>query len=431
MKNLLKNLFYFLIFIPLAAQAQESFASYSQQISTKDYEGHHFKLQANIRAEIEDDSALVGLLVRIDKHKGFGFMQEILVRKSDWKPYTIEGKIDTDSYQLIIGIFCAFNGKFFIDDLILTIEMGKDSWKTVYTADFEDNKNSFTEGIESNGIRWGINNLYKADIQTGQAATGNKCLVIEGKNIPNYGYNNKVGKYTDVNGVKLYYETYGEGQPLVILHTTNGSINDATPFIPEFAKKYKVILFDNRGHGKSSDTNEDLTYDNMAEDIAMALDKMGIDSALFWGFSDGAIQGLILAMKHPHLVKKFLAGVPNVQCDSSAIYPIILKTLAKESKDTSIDFKVRKTYKLMLTQPNIPFEKLSAVQCPVLVIAGDRDWVKTEHTVKVFQSIPNSQLCIIPGATHRSAWSNQKLFLLIADKFFEKPFSMPNSLDGF
>ncbi len=422
--------------LPLLAASQENWASYAIALKTAGYDGKPFRLEANIRSEITDDSASARIWARVDKEKGYGFFENMWdkpARNAAWKKYTIEGNIGEGATQLAFGALTQYNGAFFFDDFKLAIETKPGQWATVFEEGFE----AAGTGDWKRGVRrWeetgnGINELFKVERSTAKPASGKQCLKITGSVVPNFGVNDKAGRYLDVNGIKLYCEIYGEGQPLVILHTTNGSIAEAGKFIPEFAKKYKVIAFDNRGHGRSTDTDADFSYEVMADDIAQALVQMGIDSALFWGFSDGAIQALVLAMKHPHLVKKLIAGVPQLRCDTSAVFPIILQFLEKQQQDPATNAKSRKINMLMLTQPNIPFKDLAAVQCPVLVLAGDRDWVKLEHTVKVFQSLPKSQLCILPGAAHGSFRDNPQLFLQLADAFFEKPFTMPATVDWF
>jgi pimeloyl-ACP methyl ester carboxylesterase len=411
--------------------AQENWVSYSKKVETKGYEGHRFRLQALAKTEIGDDSASARLWARVDKEKGFGFfdnMWNLPIRNPEWKSYSIEGKIDSGSTQIAFGALCQYNGKFYYDDIKLDIETENGKWMNVFTADFENDKNVLDQGIQ----RWesGFNANYKAYIIDGQKAQGAKYLVIEGTNVPNYGVNNKVGKYADVNGIQLYYEIYGQGEPLVVLHEFGGSISTAAPFYSELVKKYKVIAIDNRGQGRSSDNDAELTYEQMASDVNALLVRLKIDSAFVWGQSEGAIIGLVLAMNHPEKVKRLLALAVLTQSDSTAIFPWALNSLEKQYKE-STDPKVKKQIKLGLDYPRIPFSNLSQVKMPVLIMAGDRDYVRLEHTLKIFQNIPNSQLCIIPGTTHNAAWEKKEFFLMLLNEFFNKPFKMPDTKDWY
>src|SRR5579872_1733092 len=118
------------------------------------------------------------------------------------------------------------------------------------------------------------------------------------KSIP-YGDNRAAGKYYDVRGIKMYVEVYGAGKPLLLLHGNGGSISAFSQTIPYFAKKYKVIAVDSRAHGKTIDTKDSLSFEMMADDFSALMDKMHIDSAYVIGWSDGGIDALALAMRHP------------------------------------------------------------------------------------------------------------------------------------
>src|ERR1700740_2302892 len=113
-----------------------------------------------------------------------------------------------------------------------------------------------------------------------------------------YGNNPVAGKYYDVRGIKMYAETYGEGKPLLLIHGNGGSISAFTSTIPYFSKKYKVIAVDSRAHGKTVDTRDSLSFEQMADDFAALLDQMHIDSAYVIGWSDGGINALVMAMRH-------------------------------------------------------------------------------------------------------------------------------------
>lgn len=410
-----------LLLIGINCKGQDTWISYLHKIEAKGYEGLGFRLQALVRTEVTDDSASARLWARVDKENGVGFfdnMEKRPIRSSEWKKYSIEGKIDSASTQLAFGALCTYNGKFYYDDIKLDIEIKKGKWKNVFTADFENGNNPLTKSrVDSN---------FNAHLISGQKAQKAQCLMIEGTNVPTYGVNNKAGKFADVNDIKLYYEVYGQGTPLVILHGNGGSIENASPFYPDLIKNYKVIAIDSRAHGKSGDTEAPLTYDLMASDVNELLDQMKLDSVFIWGQSDGAILGLILAMDYPKKVKKVLAFGSNIRPDSSAVFSWAIAGMQKILKE-STDRRERKLNRLMVEYPNIPFSKLSTIKSPILIVAGDRDAIRPEHTLKLFQHIPNSQLCIIPGTTHGAAWEKKGLFLMILNDFFNKPFTMPDT----
>jgi len=250
---------------------------------------------------------------------------------------------------------------------------------------------------------------------------------LSAQNTITYGNNATAGNYAPVNGIKLYYEIYGEGQPLLLLHGNGGSIGSRRNEIPFFAKKFKVIAVDSRCHGKSECKTGDLNYEMMAADVNELLNQLHIDSCYIWGHSDGGILGLIMAYTYPSKVKKLVTTGANVQPDSSALFPKLV-TMSKMYPILP-DTMMQKHIKLMVYHPNISFDKLNTIKAPVLVMSGDRDAVREEHTVKIFQSIPNSQLCILPGTTHFLADENPALFQMLVSKFFEQPFSKPSTVE--
>jgi pimeloyl-ACP methyl ester carboxylesterase len=409
---------------------QDSWVSYSKAVNAASYVGHSFRLTALVRTELDDDSASAHLWARVDKETGIGFFDNMgnrPIRDAGWKTYTIQGKIDSGITQLAFGVYCMYNGKFYFDNIKLDVETGKNKWKNLYTANFEDGtSDSLQEGIQ----RWqsGFSHDYTTTVVPSNGNTG-KVFLIEGKNVPNYGFNSKVGKFADVNGIKLYYEIYGSGAPLVVLHGNGGSIEDASPFYGDLMKQYKVIAVDSRSQGNSTTTAAPLNYDIMASDVNALLTQLHIDSAFIWGQSDGAILGLLLAKDYPDKVKRVLAYGPNIQPDSLALYPWVLDYMHKQVQ--SKDVKERALSQMMLDYPNMPYSALATIKAPVLVMCGDRDAIRPEHIVKIYQNIPNSQLCILPGSTHFGAWDNKEMFLKIMNNFFNKPFTMPNTKDLF
>lgn len=118
-----------------------------------------------------------------------------------------------------------------------------------------------------------------------------------------YGNNAKVGKYITTRGIKIYYETYGQGEPLLMIHGNGGSIAAFKYQIGFFQKHYKVIVADSRAQGKTIDHGEILNYQMMAEDMNALLDSLHITSTNVIGWSDGGINGLLLAIHHPEKVK--------------------------------------------------------------------------------------------------------------------------------
>jgi pimeloyl-ACP methyl ester carboxylesterase len=251
------------------------------------------------------------------------------------------------------------------------------------------------------------------------------CLGAQNK-IP-YGNNPAAGGKVLANGVEIYYEKYGAGKPLLLLHGNGGSIGARWREIPEFSKRYQVIAIDSRCHGKSGCPEGDLNYEQMAADLNVVLEHLKIDSCLIWGQSDGGILALIMGYTYPNKVKKMAISGVNVQPDSSALFPELVKLCQMYPMVPNL--LLRKQIKLTAEHPHISFETLHQVKAPVLVIAGDRDAIREEHTLKIFQALPQAQLCILPGATHFHAAEKPALFQSIVLDFFEKPFAMPSTVE--
>ncbi len=236
-----------------------------------------------------------------------------------------------------------------------------------------------------------------------------------------YGNNPSAGHYAFVNGINLYYEIYGSGEPLLLLHGNGGSINAFQYQIPFFEKHFKVIAIDSRLHGKSGGSPDSISYEMMASDFCALLDYLQIDSAYVLGWSDGGIDGLIMAMMCPNKIKKLAVSGANVLPDSTAVpYADILWMRNFIEHDTTASKTEIALNKMMLYQPNIPFENLKQIHCPVLVMAGDHDIIKPEHTLKIFQSIPNAELCIFPDSNHGVCQQHPDLFNEIVLRFLNK-----------
>jgi len=240
-----------------------------------------------------------------------------------------------------------------------------------------------------------------------------------------YGNNSAAGKYYDIRGFKMYAEVYGEGQPLLIIHGNSGSINNFIYQIPYFSKKYKVIIADSRAQGKSADKGDSLTYEMMADDYAALLDVMKIDSAYVIGWSDGGINGLLLAMRHPEKVKKLAVTGANLVPDTTAVPQSIwnmvkptywmLKNKKNRDEQENNAFKL---YRLLIEQPHIPAGDLKKISCPALVIGGDHDVIREEHTFLIYKSIPKAYLWILPASGHSTPIVYKDDFNTVVDRFF-------------
>jgi len=244
-----------------------------------------------------------------------------------------------------------------------------------------------------------------------------------------YGHNKATGKYYSIRGFKMYAETYGSGKALLIIHGNGGSISNFVKQIPYFSKKYKVIVADSRAQGNSKDGSDSLSYEMMADDYAALLDQMRIDSAYVIGWSDGGINGLLLAIRHPEKVNKLAITGANLWPDTTAVFTDVEEmvlsdyTLLKNKTDKNAQEKASwKLMRLLVEEPHIELTDLQKIAVPTLVIGGDHDVIRPEHTLLIAQNIPQSYLWILPNSGHSTPIVYSHEFNKKVDDFFSKPY---------
>ena len=210
----------------------------------------------------------------------------------------------------------------------------------------------------------------------------------------------------NVNNVEIYYKNAGLGQPVILLHGNgeNGEIfNDLTNML---SKNYSVYVVDTRGHGKSQKVKR-LHYFDMAKDIKEFIEKLDLKKPILYGFSDGGIIGLILAVKYPELLSKLI--ISGVNTTPKSIKPFIRFLFRLNYFFTRND----KT-KLMLKEPDLKYEELRIITIPVLALAGQHDIVKESDTRQIAAHIKNSTLKILENENHSSyVLDNFKLYKIL------------------
>lgn len=224
---------------------------------------------------------------------------------------------------------------------------------------------------------------------------------------PNYGNNPAAGSYAAINGIRIYYESYGAGDPLLLMHGALQSLSAMSPQITELSKYYRVIAVDTRGHGHSSVDDTPLSYQLYVRDMSALIEHLGFDSVYILGWSDGAITGLLLAMAYPSQVKKLAIMAANLFPGEAAIEAwstdFVRKRLAqlrgKAHRTARDEFAIR-VNECMLREPDILPAELQAIGCPTLVMAGGEDVIKPAHTELIARHIPGAQLMIFPGISH-------------------------------
>ena len=200
--------------------------------------------------------------------------------------------------------------------------------------------------------------------------------------------------FIKVNGIDLFYEKSGQGSPIILLHGNGEDHRIFDILTKDLASNYTVYQIDSRDHGQSSQVKS-LDYESMAEDIAAFIQSLQIEKALLYGFSDGGIIGLLLAIKYKNMLSKLIISGANIRPDG-------LKNFIRILMKTAYFLTRNRKLKLMLTQPHITEESLHNIVTPTYILAGSNDLIKDEHTRMIAANIKNSVLQILPGENHAS-----------------------------
>ncbi len=227
------------------------------------------------------------------------------------------------------------------------------------------------------------------------------------------------------DGTMIDFEVVGSGEPLVLLHSGMMSREDMRRQINHFSKEYKVIAIDSREQGRSSSSSSRITYELMVSDVMGIIDQLNIQKTYVFGQSDGGVTALLLSFYHP---ERILKSVIHGAVYNHSAYPDDQKERWKNitwSKDDEGDnnpagfpgmaiehyllgHKDLKDFKAHLqemsfmwaTSPNLTKEDLGKINIPIMVIVGDHYDISIPHTVEMHEALPNSELFIVPGATH-------------------------------
>ncbi len=219
--------------------------------------------------------------------------------------------------------------------------------------------------------------------------------------------------YSEVNGIKMYYEIYGQGKPLVLIHGGGSTIQ--TTFgrvIPMLARHRKVIAIDLQAHGRTSDRNKDLSFEQDADDVAALLKNLGIDKADFFGFSNGGTTTVQVAIRHAGIVDKIVLG--SALCKRNGM-PAWFWDFMKQAQLSNMPAELKEAYlqvahnpaglqvmhdkdaKRMVNFKDIPDEQIRSIKAPALILIADRDVIQPEHALEMHRQMAGSSLAIIPG----------------------------------
>lgn len=219
--------------------------------------------------------------------------------------------------------------------------------------------------------------------------------------------------YSDVNGLKMYYEMYGQGKPLVLIHGGGSTIQTSfEKVIPLFAKNRKVIAVELQAHGRTSDRNEDESFEQDADDVVALLKNLKINKADFFGFSNGGTTTLQIAIRHPEIVDKIILGSALAKRNG---VPEQFWDFMKQARLENMPEQLKIAYNKVSSNPNglqimhnkdatrmvnfkdISDDKIKSIKIPTLIIIGDKDVITPEHAIEMHRQIADSELAIIPG----------------------------------
>ena len=224
-----------------------------------------------------------------------------------------------------------------------------------------------------------------------------------------------MGEYVNAGGVRTYYEVYGEGEALVLLHGGLATAESWAMQVPTLAERYRVYVPERRGSGRTPDVAGPITYEMMAADTAAFLEAAGTGAAHLVGWSDGAVVGMLVALRRPELVRKlvvigqyfnFDGQVPEframIEYWGSSLPEALHEVYDRVSPDGPEHFPVvlEKMMRMWREEPDIALFELAGVRAPVLLMQGDEDIVKVEHSATLAATLPDAQLAVIPGSSH-------------------------------
>jgi pimeloyl-ACP methyl ester carboxylesterase len=255
-----------------------------------------------------------------------------------------------------------------------------------------------------------------------------------------------VGNRVEVNGMHMYYEVSGEGDPLVVLHGAYMNIPSMGAIIPKLAETHRVYALEFQGHGRTTDIDRPITYPNLADDVAAFMDAMGLETTDVFGYSMGAIAGLQLAIRHPEKVNKLAAA--SVAYDADGWQPAFKAIIPTMTVEMILDMPFAEDYRRLAPNPDgFPAlveklialehepmaweEDVKALKTPVLIITGDADVATLEHSVAMFRllgggvmgdmgkPLPESRLAVMPATSHTAVIGQVELLLAFIEPFLK------------
>ncbi len=257
---------------------------------------------------------------------------------------------------------------------------------------------------------------------------------VNGQDIT-YGSND--GQHVNISDTKIYYEEYGSGPALFLLHGGFGSIHDFQQVIPDLANHFRVIAVDSPGHGRSEQADS-LSFELMANYVSEMIDLLHLDSLYIIGYSDGGNTALLLSNQRPDKVKRVVASganskmsglTPEVLGYLEMVNPEFIEASQQEwlmdymSKSPEMDnWKkyIADMIKMYSNEVIIDNKQLANISGRVLLLYGDRDVIKLEHGLEIYNAIPGSRFCVLPNTPHEVFSANPALVNEIGIAFLKE-----------
>lgn len=247
-----------------------------------------------------------------------------------------------------------------------------------------------------------------------------------------------------VNGMQMYYEVSGRGDPLIVLHGAHMNIQTMGDIVPKLAKTHRVYALEFQGHGRTTDIDRPITYQNLADDVAVFMDAVGLHKADIFGYSMGAAAALQVAIRHPHKVDQLIAA--STSYDIEGYQPAYKELIPTFTREAFAQFE--EDWRKLAPNPDgfWPFidkmialekepmaweEDVKALKTPTLIIAGDADVITLEHAVSMFRllgggvmgdmgvPLPASRLAIMPATSHTAVITQTKLLHSFVEPFLQ------------
>ncbi len=229
--------------------------------------------------------------------------------------------------------------------------------------------------------------------------------------------------FVQADGAKIFYARYGQGSPVILLHGGLANANYWGNQIPALARQHDVIAIDLRGHGRSTIAASPMSYNLIAADVLAVMDALVIRRAAIVGWSDGAIAGLSLAIKHPDRVERLFAFGANYDLRGLVPKGSHTDVFARYTARTAEEYRslsphpdqyqnlVQRMTRMWATEPHFSAADLARIRIPVAIADGDRDEIiKAQHTRDMATAIPSSTLIIESGVSHFAVLQNPDQF---------------------